>query len=552
VVSCSEKCKENGFDDGIEYGIVRAYARTRNWGEWEVFREFIQNALDEMHDITGKPPEILPCKDDPEYTLIEDSGRGIAIYHLLVGTSEKKEWQRGKFGEGMKIAMLAAIDQNIGIVIDSLDKIIMPMFIRKEFEGKELEVLCVCYSTSEIKLEGTRVYLYRPGLCEKYRKRIVQGLPRECILYDHRFNLTSDVTKEMHKQVIDKACTNDEGWIYVRDIFVSTIYDALTMSSFYSYNLYNVTLDESRRIPAGSSVARDMEHLWYHIGLKAYKGDEKARALMRDLITKVVGACAYRGYCKDVPNVKPLPFSYEPAETEYDVFSGDEPRKVVRELFESLYGTDVVVIYTDYLKRIADYLGMRYIYCPLPIGLALEHIVGTTEKIKKIADEYTGKEDLINTVDPDIRELVKTLEEFAKKVYHGYLEKVVKIIYVVPKKLPDGKEVVGAGDWDTGVMKINIKDLLKVCTPQDLLLQIIHKPKDCLIHYLTTFAHELTHIVYAYPDGEPKFGAMLTYMLGEALDYVMSNVSETWKVIEKVTELRNRIISKGAVLPIVE
>ena len=548
MVSCSEKCKENGFDDGIEYGIVRAYARTRNWGEWEVFREFVQNALDEMHSITGMPPETLPCKDEPEYTAIEDSGRGIAIYHLLVGTSEKREWQRGKFGEGMKMAMLAALDQAIGIVIDSYDKIIIPMFIRREFEGKELEVLCVCYSISEVRLKGTRVYLYRPGLCEKYRQRIVQGLPRECILYEYK----SAGEVELHRQLIDKKCTNDEGWIYVRDIFVSTIYDALTMSSFYSYNLYNVALDESRRIPSGSSVARDIEYLWFRIGIKAYEGDEKARALMKDLITKIVEACAYRGYCKDVPNVKPMPFSYEPVETEYDVFGDEKARKVVRELFESLYGADVAIINTDHLRRIADYLGMRYIYCPLPVGYMLEHILDAVGKIKKMADEYTGKEDLLNTLDPDIRELVKTLEELAKRVYHQHMDKVAKIMYVVPKKLPDGREVVGAGDWDTGVMKINIKELLNVCTPQDPLSSILYRPKDCVIHYIITFGHELTHIVYSLPDGEPKFGAKLTTMLGEALDYMVSNASDASKVIEKVAELRSRIMSKGAVLPIIE
>jgi len=548
VVSCSEKCKEGGFDDGIEYGIVRAYARTRNWGEWEVFREFIQNALDEIHGVTGKPPETMPCKDEPEYTLIEDSGRGIAIYHLLVGTSEKKGWQRGKFGEGMKIAMLAALDQDIGIVIDSQDKIIMPMFIRKEFEGKELEVLCVCYSTSERIIKGTRIYIYRPGLCEKYRKRIVQGLPKECILYDYK----SSGEVEIHRQVIDKKCTNDEGWIYVRDIFVSTMYDALTMSSFYSYNLYEVLLDESRRIPSGSSVARDIEHLWYRIGIKAYEGDEKARALIRELLINIIRACAYRGYCKDVPNVTPLRFDHTPVETEYDVFEGPKVGELVRNMFESLYGTDVVVIQTEHLKAIANYLGVRYIYCPLPIGYTLEHMVGTIEKMKKFADDITGKEDILDAADPDIKELVQTLEEFAKKIYHYYMDKVVKIMYVVPKKLPDGREVGGAGDWDTGIMKISIKELMNVCAPQDPILRGIYKAWDCIASYLATFAHELTHIVYAYPDGEPKFGARLTDMLGIALSYVMSNANDTQKVIEKVAQLRSRIISKGVTLPIIE
>jgi hypothetical protein len=548
MVSCSEKCRERGFDDGIEYGIVRAYARTRNWGEWEVFREFIQNALDEMHDLTGKPPEELPCKDDPEYTVIEDRGRGISIYHLLVGTSEKKPWQRGKFGEGMKIAMLAALDQNINVVIDTYDKMIQPMFIRKEFEGKELEVLCVCYSTFETKVRGTRVYLYRPGLCEKYRKRIVQGLPRECILYE----LRTAGEKEIRRHVIDKRCTDDEGWIYVRDIFVSTMHDALVMSSFYSYNLYEVVLDESRRIPSGSSVARDVEYLWYRIGDNAREGDERARALVRDLLVNIIRACAYAGYCKNVPGIEPLPFTYNPLEVEYDLFEGEAMRKVTRELFESLYGTDVVVIHDDRLRMIANYLGARYIYCPLPVGWKLERVVGTVEKLKKIADEYTGKEDLLDRVDPDVRELVKTLEELARKVYRDYMKEVVKIMYVVPKRLPDGREVGGAGDWSTGVMKISLKKVLDVCTPQDLIRRVIYGPKDCVVNYLTIFAHELTHIVYKLPDGVPEFGAQLTYMLGLALDYVISNVGDVWKVIEKVAELRNRIMSKGVVIPIVE
>ena len=48
-MSCREKCRELGFEDAIEYGIVKEYAWTRGWGLWELFREFVQNALDEMH-----------------------------------------------------------------------------------------------------------------------------------------------------------------------------------------------------------------------------------------------------------------------------------------------------------------------------------------------------------------------------------------------------------------------------------------------------------------------------------------------------------------------
>jgi len=80
------------------YPITMEYMDHVDDQAWFIVRELVTNALDE----------------DPNFTInlsgdvltIRSLGEGLAIRHLLLGVSEKKENAVGQFGEGLKLALL--------------------------------------------------------------------------------------------------------------------------------------------------------------------------------------------------------------------------------------------------------------------------------------------------------------------------------------------------------------------------------------------------------------------------------------------------------------
>jgi hypothetical protein len=512
-----------GFDGGIEYGITLAYARTRNWGEWEIFREFMQNALDEMHEVTRLPPMEYPCRPVRGDAVIEDNGRGLAIYHLLIGSSEKKPWQRGKFGEGMKIALLAGVDKGIDISIYSKDKSVKPTSVEKVLEDKMFPVLCVCYKKTPEQIGGTRVIIHgKAYLCDAYRRNFTQGLDPSCIKYSH---ISVSEGSYEWRQLIDKRCTGNDGWIYVRDIYVTTFNDALGMSSFYSYNLFNVEIDESRRIPSGGSVSTEVERIWRSIEENAGK-QRVERDLLKELLRNVINVCAGYGAVHNVENVTPNRMEPTPVEVETDVFSS-RYGEVINDVFNELYEPDVAVIASedDHIK--ATYLGIKHVYCPLHVGWSLEHILHSGARIRKAIEESTGK-DVTVKMSPIIRALVDLLEDFAMKAFRKHYTEKPRVVYAHNVTLPNGNPVAGLADPDTNTIKINLEYLLDAC---------LKGSSDCLSMYLAVFGHELVHLVYKLPDGDPNFGANLTYVMRDALTYVMTEPYETSELIVKISKL---------------
>jgi len=87
----------------ITYPISLQYRK--EWGMWEAIREIKQNALDECGGFIE-----TRYSDGLE---IRDKGNGLAVRHLLFGVSDKDGvTTRGKFAEGLKIAMVVCLRNN--------------------------------------------------------------------------------------------------------------------------------------------------------------------------------------------------------------------------------------------------------------------------------------------------------------------------------------------------------------------------------------------------------------------------------------------------------
>jgi hypothetical protein len=505
-VSCRDKCRELGFEDAIEYGITRKYVETRRWGLWEVFREIIQNALDEMQETENQIPTVYPCRSlsEPEGVAIYDYGRGLGIRHLLIGTSEKKPWQRGKFGEGLKLALLAATHLGIPITILSGDKVIQPTFVTKVIEGVPIDLFCVCYKSAP-PITGTRVIIQYPDLCSQFKFRVVQGIREyergreiDCILYS--FSIETELIRSWYA-VINKHCSEGTSSIYVRDLYVSTFKEVSGLDACFSYNLYDVEIDESRRIPAGGSVMNEVRHVWNEISYRAIE-DPKAYNLLKKLLK-----CAVEG-CKQKYR------SYVPFETDIDAFMTvyyDRSKKVIAKAFNELYGEDVVIIHDPELLSIADYLGIEHIYCPYTLGISLEDITNAVSRIKKHLEKLKGNVVPKEKMPPELRERLELVEEIINTIFAPEISaRKVKLEYAILPTEP-GNEVHGKYDPLTKTIYLNYNILLRRCMGKG-----VQEAYRCLAYCISTFIHELGHDISNAGDLTKELQKAITELAGES------------------------------------
>ena len=89
--------------DWKEFTTNQTVNYRKHWGEWEAIREIMQNSLDE----TDQLPELIIDKKNNR-TIIQDTGHGITLNQLILlgKTGKDGEDSRGKFGEGIKIALI--------------------------------------------------------------------------------------------------------------------------------------------------------------------------------------------------------------------------------------------------------------------------------------------------------------------------------------------------------------------------------------------------------------------------------------------------------------
>jgi len=499
-VSCRDKCRELGFEDAIEYGITRKYVETRRWGIWEVFREIIQNALDEIHEVENRLPRYYPCKSMSDGVVIYDEGRGLGIRHLLIGTSEKKSWQRGKFGEGLKLALLAATHLGVPVIIHSGDKIIQPTFVTKVIEGVPIDLFCICHKSAS-PITGTRVFIGSLDLCVAFRDRIVQGIYRadpDCIKYEYLHGISG---KEGWYDVIDPICTRGPS-IYVRDIYVTSFREAFRHTACFSYNLYNVEIDESRRIPAGGSVIDEIRNIWSFIARQA-ADDRKAYELLKRFLL-----CAIEG-CK-------APESDVPFETDVNAFyyaTYGKAKEAIAKAFNELYGEDVVILFSSDLIALAEYLGIRYISCPYALGSSLQDITGSVQRIKKLIEKTIGNIIPKEQMPPELVERINILEEIVRILFSEEIHlKGVKIAYAMLKGEPGKiREMWGMYDKPTNTVLMNYAVMAENCMGKGA-----YYAYKCMSWYLSVVSHELAHAISGAPDLSEEFQSTLTDLAGKA------------------------------------
>ncbi len=220
----------------------------QDWGEFEAIRDVVQNALDET--------ESYRWGYDDEGLWIADTGRGVSVADFLLGPPKiKPDYARGKFGEGMKIAVLALLRMGYLVKVETVGREIWIIFLEQKVNGRAETLAALWRSNGSTR--GTKFHIigYSGPAFERY---FAVNLPRSLILAEVPSPLAEPVRR--YNQLISAvgmASSPIGGMIYARDIYMREI------KSRFSYNLWGFDMAPDRHGPKNEAdLWVDMGRLW--------------------------------------------------------------------------------------------------------------------------------------------------------------------------------------------------------------------------------------------------------------------------------------------------
>jgi len=204
-----------------------------HWGIWEAIREIYQNAL----DAGGASIKYNPVSQ--RLDISSASGR-LTPETLVLGTTSKRDQpgQRGKFGEGYKLALLVLARLEHKVVIHTGEEI----WISRLTHSDQFNATVLTINTSPAKyIEGTHFYVY--------------GIPSQIMNNDILPNIRTE------KYIANRILNDDAeiGRIYVGGLYVTT---AKNFKHGYSFTPGTISLDRDRGMIRDFDLAYETSKLW--------------------------------------------------------------------------------------------------------------------------------------------------------------------------------------------------------------------------------------------------------------------------------------------------
>lgn len=274
-------------------GISPNYVK--NWDVIKGIREIIQNYLDTKNEFRCKG--YIHHKDG--LAMVKDFGPGLEPKHLALGVSEKGSDAIGKYGEGLKLALLVLARERRNVEIWSNGTIIRPDIEHSDLYGTEVMVFNIqpmqpCHAKTH---QGTTIRFQ----CSKDELEAAKSYFK-CFLSE----------KSGFKWIEKDRISLPGGYIYINGARVGKISDAL-----FSYHLYEKetgdignrdreVIDQEkvepyiRKILAETSSLTVMrkvlkalinrEYSWeIKIGLPSWMISKKSRSLWKRAFYEIVG-----------------------------------------------------------------------------------------------------------------------------------------------------------------------------------------------------------------------------------------------------------------------
>ena len=343
-----------------------------NWNAWHVLRELWQNAADA--DEEGYKVYL-----DGTTLVVEDNGPGLEVRHFLLGTGDKDETARGRWREGLPLAMLVLTRLGLTANVRSNGNVIWNE--RERLQGEE--VYKICWKRSETHRQGCRIEVLSWG--ESYP------------LYEDRFITPHDKRVVFHVNDTGDILKMEEPGIFNHDIWVGPAVDEQDRPFVFGYNVLASTNRDREMVDIGEVKTR-IGWLWSHVGdeelwveyLTAMK-DEKAE--------QMAGPGWNYIYHKDV----------------------------VAQAIQRVYGKDTVAYTTDAWKREATYRGATVIELPRSWEKLFKTTVGTDQDFVYASQKKTIEKVRINQLSDKEKYILRGLQREAGKMYCGC--KVIPVIF---------------------------------------------------------------------------------------------------------------------------
>jgi hypothetical protein len=220
-----------------------------NWGFWEGIRELVQNAKD-ADEYDGFKMEINPL---PKTNRLVVSSEGVVIDParlLLLGSSSKRDGvQRGKFGEGFVLGILALVRAGHPVTIYNGDEVWRPEIAEPDeghpFEGSKLLVFNTRKLQSMREAFSVEVECVTPEIWAETKKMFLFLTPPKM----------HDIVKVGSDTVLlDEAY---KGQVFSRGIFVNDVPELDA-----GYDLHDMKLDRDRHLIDEWDLKFKLSELW--------------------------------------------------------------------------------------------------------------------------------------------------------------------------------------------------------------------------------------------------------------------------------------------------
>jgi len=383
----------------------------KRWSGWEVVRELVQNVLDEQD--LGHETSIRYSKQNRGTLILENEGK-LSRDRLLLGSTSKADDRRtrGKFGEGLKIAMAVGLRLGMEFKIIAGDESWTP---RIEY-SEEFQSETVVVHTRKIKDRG-KVIIELRGLSvedwEEIQKRILslQELPKEKYIEVYSGKILLDDSMR--------------GKLFSKGLFVSKLDDFK-----YGYDLNYVQLDRDRCLAEEHSLNYHVRDVWK----EAVSGGKATPELVMDILKS---ECGESTKCFG-------------GETLYD-YGGDAFYQEIARVWEEQYGANAIPVSTTQESIQAEQHGLRGVVVPRGMRNAVEKDRGSFDirvKAKKsdVVNRFSWG-DLTEEEQSNLLWISKLFERIGENALSIVIVEFVSEEFLGKFSRKDGQEEVFIARW---------------------------------------------------------------------------------------------------------
>lgn len=226
-----------------------------DWSFYEGVRELVQNGLDAQDK--GFRFDIVYLRERREL-LIYNDGPYLTRSNFLLGNTSKRgdETQRGMYGEGFKIGVLALIrdGRNVTIINGKQNEVIKSSLEQHPDYGG-VKVLCFDFEKSDgiLPIDRGKLIIKVEGVDPKDVAHIKDRFLDWDGLELGRFYKT-----ELGRVLLDEKY---KGMVFSRGIFVCSINKLA-----YGYDFYNLKLGRDRNLASEYDIIWDTSKMWSYLG----------------------------------------------------------------------------------------------------------------------------------------------------------------------------------------------------------------------------------------------------------------------------------------------